>query len=195
MAEPTVRDIFEGVFRNTKRSFISSFDYAKVKSKTVQKNGSEDENISVSRTSSPYTETRIEERGSSDASTETVRESIERVNETEVVSKIRKELEEKFPYALGAVCGNLATLDMLYRSFKVEDPQGEFSDYFIDVTDSFPLCERFAHPCTMYVCSMVLSDVDAKQSDAFYDKYVRAVKRIAAEIPFECADTVEKYPY
>ncbi len=195
MAGADVIDIFDGVYALTKRSFLSAFDYAKVKSKTVSKNESEDENLSTSRSSEPYSETNVNFRESEGTSTETVRESIERVDENSVISKIRFEIEEKFPYALGAVCGNLAALDSLYREFKGEDPQEEFSSFFIDVSDTFPLCERFAHPCTMYVASMVIADVDDKLSDKLYDKYARAVKSIASEIPFECADTVEKYPY
>ncbi len=195
MAGTTTRDIFEGVYSQTKRTFLSSFDYTKVKSKTVSELVTEDENLSMSRQSEPFTETNINVRESEETATETVRESIERVNENDVIAKIRMELEEKFPYALGAVCSNLAALDRRYREFKGEDPQEEFSEYFIDVSDTFPLCERFAHPCTMYICSMVTSDVDGKVSDAFFDKYARAVKKILSEVPFECGSTAEKYPY
>ena len=132
---------------------------------------------------------------SSASSTETVREYVEKGDNNARVLEIRSELEEKFPFALGAVCSNLATLDMAYRKVHGYDEQGEFSHYFIDLLDEFPLCERFVHACIMFVSSMVIIDIDDKKSDDFYDKYASAVSTIQGEIPFESVLTVEKYSY
>lgn len=105
------------------------------------------------------------------------------------------ELENKFPFALGVVCGNLSTLDKQYRKVHGLEEQGEFSSFFLDVEEDFPLADRFAYPCVLFVSSMMLIDVDNEVSDAYYEKYADIVSKIVLEIPFENGSTAEKYPY
>lgn len=81
------------------------------------------------------------------------------------------------------------------EALRAYDAQTEFSEFVIDVIDEFPLSERFAFPCIMFVSSMILIDIDEDKSDTFYDKYATAVSLITSEIPFECGSTAEKYPY
>lgn len=195
MTSATCRDIFDAVYVNVKGSFLKNYDYVKVKSKTVSESLTEDENLSTTTISEPKSETNINTTETTASATETVRESVERVEEKDVVADIRKELEEKFPFALGAVCGNLATLDKLYREMRSSEAQPEFSSFFLDITDEFPLSDRFAFPCIMYVNSMVLIDVDEKKSDAFFEKYINTVSQIVAEIPPSATSIAEKYPY
>lgn len=195
MAEYICRDIFNAVYANVKRSYVERFFTIKVKSKTSTESATEDESLKMNATTDPTSETNTNLKETSGSLTETVRESVERKPENEFVADVRLELEEKFPFALGSVCGNLAALDRRYRAFKGYDEQGEFSEFFIDVVDDFPLSERFIFPCIMYVTSMMLIDVDERCSDDFYDKYASAVSQIDAEIPFESKRIVEKYPY
>ena len=89
----------------------------------------------------------------------------------------------------------LQKLDLLYRERTGGEAQGEFSHYFIDVTDKFPLSEIFVFPCIMYISSYIIIDVDEKRSDALFEKYARSVSSISALMPFETGKIVEKYPY
>ena len=129
------------------------------------------------------------------AGSQTVKEYVELANEDDVVSDIITELEEKFPFAMASVCANLATLDREYRSLKGFGEQPSFSEFVIDVDEEFPLSERFAFACILYVSSILLTDVDEKRSDELYDKFATVVSKIEREIPFEQKTTVEKYPY
>lgn len=195
MAAIDCLDIFDAVYSNTKRCFLEKLDTVKVRSKTVTQNSAEDEQKSKATVGEPATVTEINSVESEGSVTETVKESVERVSESDATVRIRKEIEEKFPYALASVCAELQKLDLLYRERTGGEAQGEFSHYFIDVTDKFPLSEIFVFPCIMYISSFIVIDVDEKKSDALFEKYTRSVSSISALMPFETGKTVEKYPY
>ena len=195
MGNVLCRDIFNAVFINVRGSYISSLYSSKTKSKTVETGGnyvviSEENdlpelNMESSRTSKDF----------SDNVNELITEKIERQEDAEITAKIRSDIEEKFPFIMGSFCSNLATVDREYRKFKGYDEQAEFSEFMIETGDEFPLCERFAFPCVMFVSSMVLIDIDEKKSDDFYEKYASTVAQIVSEIPYESSSIVEKYPY
>ena len=195
MAGVDCRDIFDAVYFNVKNVILSKDNVVKIKSKTFSESANEDGTRNTTTVGEPLGEARTETIESSASSSETTREYVEAGNTKERVSEIRADLEEKFPFALGAVCSNLATLDTAYRKLKGYDAQPEFSHYFIDLNDEFPLSQRFVHSCVMFISSMVIIDIDDKKSDDFYEKYASAVSLIQAEIPFESLLTVEKYPY
>ncbi len=195
MAGVDCRDIFDAVYFNVKNIILSKDNVTKIKSKTLSQSANEDGTISTTSVSEPVTQARSESVESSSSSTETVRDYVEKGDTNKRILEIRAELEEKFPFALGAVCSNLAFLDKTYREHKGYDPQNEFSHYFIDLGDEFPLSDRFVHSCIMFISSMVIIDIDDKKSDDFYEKYASAVSKIQEEIPFESILTAEKYPY
>lgn len=197
MVIETCRDIFDAVFLNVKESYIKSRHSSKVKSRTLSESLSEDENLSMSAVTSadPKTETNINSKDVSTTLSETVRESTERDDDDITVARISMELEEKFPYALGAACSDLAYLDELYREEKGMEAQGDFCKFYLDLPDAFPLCEEFGYPCVMFVSSMLLIDVDEERSDDFYERYASAVSKIASRLSYKCGSTVEKYPY
>lgn len=188
-------DIFDGVLLNVKGAYLARCGSTSVKSRTLSENASSDENSSTASSTAPVTQTRVTSSESGTSVSETVRESVERPKESEVIPDIVLELQEKFPFALGAVCGDLAVLDRLYREAHGYEAQDEFSPFFIDLIDEFPLCDRFAHSCVMYVSSMLLIDVDEDESDLLYEKYIEAVGAIRAELPCTSGETIEKYPY
>ncbi len=189
------KDIFNAVYSYVRASYISNWFSSKVKSRTVSESGTEDENLAMTKTDEPQGETNVNSKETTSTNTETVSESVQREDESEVMDKIQLDIEEKFPFALASVCTDLATLDKEYRALKGYRSQPNFSEYTIGVAEDFPLCERFVFPAIMYVSSMVLIDIDEDKSDDFYDKYATSVARITSEIPFEQLKTVEKYPY
>ena len=195
MAGVKCKDIFQAVYVNVRGSYINSFYTSKVKSRSTSEERSEDEDLQKTLTDEPKSEKNFNTKEVLDNSSETVKESIERLAEEDVVADIRLDLEGKFPFALGAVCNNLATIDKLYREHKGHDEQEEFSEYFIDIEDMFPLSEVFVYPCIMFVSSMALIDVDEERSDDFYDKYASSVSAIVSQIPYKTSKMVEKYPY
>ena len=189
------RDVLDVVFAQVKDAYVLHFYSVKVKSTTSSDNASIDEELKMTAYDDPKSETNINSKESAGSSTETVKESLEIATDSKILVEIRRELEEKFPYALATVCTNLAKLDRAYREMKNYDEQPAFSEFCLDVGDDFPLCDRFVFPCVMFVASMLLIDMDEKKSDAFYDKYVTTLTQIVSEMPFECGSTVEKYQY
>ena len=189
------RDILDGVWTHVRDIYVHHFYTTKVKTGTSNENESVDEELKMTGYDDPKSETNINIRESTGVTTETVKETIEREHDDQTLMDIRYELEQKLPYALATVCCDLAELDRMYRKKKTLDLQASFSEYLLDIGDDFPLCDRFFFPCVMFVASMALIDIDDEKSDDFYDKYATSVSQIASELPFECASTVERYPY
>ena len=195
MAMLDCRDVLDAVFAQVKDTYVLHFYSSKVKSTTSSENASVDEELKMTAFDDPKSENNVNSKESTGSSTETVKETLEFVTDSKTLTNIRYEIEEKFPYALATVCSNLAKLDRMYRQMKNYGEQPSFSEFCLEVGDDFPLCERFVFPCVMFVSSMVLIDIDEKKSDAFYDKYAISLTQIVSEMPYECASTVEKYPY
>ena len=189
------RDILDAVYLQVCDSYIAYFYSSDIKSKTVSESHDASENLKKTETSEPVAATTTTTKQSANDFTETVKSGVERSKEEDVRSEIRLNVQEKFPYALATVCANLARLDKMYRRLKGLEEQPKFSEYFLDVGDTFPLSDRFVFPCIMFVSSIVLMDINEKRSDKYYKKYVETAKSIALEIPCEIASIVEKYPY
>jgi hypothetical protein len=195
MAGIECRDIFNAVYINVKGSYISNLYSTKMKTMFSSTSQDDEENLQMTKSVDPVGETNINIKERLNAHDETVSEFIDREDESKVADKIRADVDEKFPFALASVCSNLAYLDREYRKMKGYDEQPEFSEFIIEVSDYFPLSDRFAFPAIMYLSSMMLIDIDEKRSDDFYDKYALSVSKICSELPFETKSTVEKYPY
>ena len=189
------RDILDAIYVHLKDIYISHFYSTKVKSKTFTDNSQVKDNYTMTANTDPETETRSNTKQTSIDRSETVKETVERIDEDEIKLEMRRAFEIKLPYALASVCSDLARLDREYRYLKGYEEQAAFSEYLLDVGDDFPLCDRFVFPCVMFVCSMALIDIDEKKSDDFYDKYASAVAGIVTEIPFKNSSMIEKYPY
>ena len=195
MAGIECRDIFNAVYINVKGSYISNLYSSKTKTKFSTGSQNEEDNLKMTKDIDPEGETNFNQKEMINAYEETISESIERNDESKVADKIRADVDEKFPFALASVCSNLAYIDREYRKMKNYEEQPSFSEFIIEVSDEFPLSDRFAFPAIMYISSMMLIDIDEKRSDDFYDKYALSVSKICAELPFESKGTVEKYPY
>ena len=188
-------DIFNAVYSFVRASYITNWFSTKTKTRSVSENITEDESLSMTKTEEPQGQTNENTKEITGTNSETVSESVERADESDVMDKIRLDIEEKFPYLMASVCSNLAQLDRDYRKLKGYRSQPTFSEFMIESTDEFPLSERFVFSAIMYISSMVLMDVDEKKSDEYYDKYACSVSKIISEMPFEQGKTVEKYPY
>ena len=189
------RDILDAVYVHTKDTYIAKFYTSEVKSKTLSENQDLNENLKKTVLEDPRSETNTNFQESNTDVSETVKSSVERAPESEIKLEIRKVVQEKFPYALASVCCNLAALDKMYRAIKNLNEQPRFCEYILDVGDDFPLSDRFVFPCVMFVCSLVLLDLDEKRSDYFYKRYVKATEEIVSEIPMDTHPIKEKYHY
>ena len=195
MAAVECRDVFNAVYTYVKGSYINSLYSFKIKSRTSNDNIDEDETLQKTKNAETSVENNVNKRDVKETNIETISESIDRMMEEDVADRIRMDLDEKFPFAIASVCSNLAVIDAEYRRYKGLEDQPEFSEYIIETSDDFPLCDRFVFPVIMYVSSMMLIDIDEKMSDEFYDKYATSVSKIISEIPYQQLRTVEKYPY
>ena len=190
------KDIFDIAYSYVKNLFLKQRTKSvSVVSKTTKETYDETLKDSLEETAEPITSESESSKDTVREGTETVKESVETTLDDGAELEVRNELEERFPFILASVCGDLERLDVEYRRASDMDGQSEFSAFFIGLDDVFPLCERFCFPCAMYVCSMFLIDSDSDRSDEFFAKYSESVSEISAEIPFELKRTVEKYPY
>ena len=178
MAGIECRDIFNAVYINVKGSYISNLYSSKTKIKFSTGSQNEEDNLKMTKDIDPEGETNFNQKEMINAYEETISESIERKDESKVADKIRADVDEKFPFALASVCSNLAYIDREYRKMKNYEEQPSFSEFIIEVSDEFPLSDRFAFPAIMYISSMMLIDIDEKRSDDFYDKYALSVSKI-----------------
>ena len=195
MSNMECRDIFNAVYTNVRESYIQALYSVKTKTKALTSSVTTETTSNVTKNSELNTQNTTEDRENSNNTNETVTEKIERDQGSEIVAKIRSDIEEKFPFVLASACSNLATIDRAYRKMKGYEEQPEFSEFILETTDEFPLSDRFAFPCIMYVSSMVLIDINEKKSDDFYEKYASSVTQIVSELPCESSAIVEKYPY
>lgn len=190
------QDIFDTAYSYVRELLLSKRTKSSaLAEKTTSEHYYETSEEAGSKTEEPIT-TSIE--GSKDTVTrlvETTVETTESTLEEGVEATLTQELNERFPFILAAVCGDLSRLDEAYRGMRGDDPQEEFSEFFIDLGDLFPLSERFCFPCAMYVSSMFLIDSDAEASDRFFARYSDSVSEISKQIPFESSGTIERYPY
>ena len=189
------RDILDAVYSYVKDIYIAKYYSAEVKNKISNESRMANESLKEKEDGDIATTTNTNVKELNVNFSENVRSKIERESEYEVGIIIRQNVQEKMSFALASVCANLAKLDRMYRELKGCESQPEFSEYYLDIADDFPLSERFVFPCVMFVSSMVLVDVDEKQSDKFYDKYACSVSEIASEFCMESESIVEKYPY
>lgn len=187
------RDVFEAVYYNVKAIMLASLDSVKVKSKTVSETAEQDENNSKCTLTDPTTETQVSEIKSTEAATETVRESIEREDATSAEIRIRKDLQERFPYAMAAACSTLSELDEEYRRWKGEAAGESTSGVYIPLSANFPLSDRFVNSVVLYVSSVFLVGVNDTAGERFFGKYTDSVSHIAAQIPWECRSIAQKY--
>ena len=157
MSEILCRDIFNGVYINVRSAYIDALYSVKTKSKVSSKSVSSLENLISNRLDNDQGDKDVRQGEDETLLNETVSERLEREEESEVASKIRSDIEEKFPFAMAFVCSDLSTVDKAYRRWKGLEEQPEFSEIALETTDPFPLSQRFALPCVMFISSMVLA--------------------------------------
>ena len=188
-------DILNAVVLNVEKPYINRFYLNNVKTRVITSDENVNENLKMTSFSDPASETNVNSKDTVGETTETVTESIVNSADNKIIVEMRKDVEDKFPYAMASVCCELSELDKLYRKINGKSEQPGFCATWIDCTEEFPLSERFAAACIMYISSMMLLDIDEKISDRYYDKYILSVSRIESEIPFGVGLTAEKYPY
>lgn len=149
----------------------------------------------MTASSEPISENNVNSRDENSSSTETVTDTIERMEKSEIMADVRSDIDARFPFAIASVCSNLSHIDKLYREANALEEQPEFSSFVMDISDDFPLADRFAFAAVMFVSSMLLTDVDDAKSDKFYKKYADSVQQIVNEIPCLSGTIKERYPY
>lgn len=101
---------------------------------------------------------------------------------------------ERAPYLLAAFCCECASADVDYRAAHELAAQGAFSGVFLELSEKFPLCERFIYPAECYLASMLLVDEDEALSDKLYERYCDSISAIANELPGVSGGIVDRYP-
>ena len=146
MSKVECRDIFNAVYTYVRGSYISKLYSTKVKTKVSILVDTKDISEDTSKNENVNQVNVVESVENAKDLNETIKENVERKDEIEVADQIRMDLDEKFPFALASVCSNLAVIDKEYRAMNKFEDQPIFSEYIIETSDDFPLCERFVFP-------------------------------------------------
>ena len=90
---------------------------------------------------------------------------------------------ERAPYILSAMFSESAKIDKKYRTANNLSKQGNINPTYTELTNDFPLCDRFTSAAIFYLASLLIIDENDDLSDSFYDKYCDSISSIVAEIP------------
>ena len=94
-----------------------------------------------------------------------------------------EDYEERAPYLLGAFLSENALLDRAYRQATELGIQGSFSGAFLELTETFPFCDRFVYAAECYLSSMLILDENPEMADKLYDRYSCSLASIREELP------------
>ena len=94
---------------------------------------------------------------------------------------------ERAPYILSAMFSESAKTDIKYRAANNLSAQGKFNPTYTNLTDEFPLCDRFSGAAMFYLAALLIIDENDDLSDTFYDKYCDSISSIASELPVKSA--------
>ena len=105
----------------------------------------------------------------------------------------QEEFSERAPYILSAMFSEAARADKNYREAHSLGAQGSFSPTYTELTEDFPLSDRFASAAAFYLASLLIIDENEVLSDTFYEKYCDSMASIVSETPASLTKTKNVY--
>ena len=90
---------------------------------------------------------------------------------------------ERAPYILAAMFSEAARIDKLYREANGLCEQPVFSTIHVQLSEDFPLSDRFAGAAAFYLASLLIIEANEELSDSFYEKYCDGMSAISSSIP------------
>ena len=90
---------------------------------------------------------------------------------------------ERAPYILAAMFSEAARIDKLYREANSLEEQPVFSTIHVQLSEDFPLSDRFAGSAAFYLASLLIIEANEELADFFYEKYCDGMSAISSSIP------------
>ncbi len=103
------------------------------------------------------------------------------------------DFEERAPYIIAMLIGELGSLDAALRSYLGERASSGYDTVYASLYDDCPLLERFLAPASLYLASELIADESAKRSEELFAMYCDSVSRIAAGICGKSEKIKDKY--
>lgn len=101
--------------------------------------------------------------------------------------------EERAGYILANACCACLPLDTSYRlANKIAKSNASPSTY-VELTESFPLCDIFSAPTVYYLAAMLVLDENESMSEKFFDLYSDALASIQRDLPAQLKSVVDRY--
>ena len=90
---------------------------------------------------------------------------------------------ERAPYIISSMISEAAGADKRFRAANGMEAQPPFSSVCTEMSEDFPLCDRFASAAAFYLASLLIIDFNEELSDTFYDRYCDSMASISCELP------------
>jgi hypothetical protein len=90
---------------------------------------------------------------------------------------------DRAPYIIAAFAGEVFEIDKKYRLAHGLAPNEEIDRVYVSFEEDFPLSERFAVPCALYLASILVSDENPELSEDYYDRYCDSISTILSSLP------------
>ena len=103
------------------------------------------------------------------------------------------EFADRAPYILSSMFSEAARTDRHYREANGIDGVVSFNPTYTELSEDFPLSDRFSSAATFYLASLLIIDENEALSDTFYEKYCDSMSAIASEITASVAKIKNVY--
>lgn len=115
---------------------------------------------------------------------EIYRAALQLLSETDEMAST-SDYEERFPYILALFCGEAEELDEKYRLSHYLPRAVYRMRLKAEMTENFPLSDRFASAAVYYCAAMLVSDENPEFSDKLFERYTARMTDIYRSLPAE----------
>ena len=120
-------------------------------------------------------------------------ESALRLLAQQVAEGENEDYEERAPYLIAAFCTEAEDTDLYLRQSLGLGACRAFQKVWLDLDETFPLCDRLAPVGCLYLAAMLVLDEDSELSDKLYDRYCDAISLIRSGLPASLESIEEVY--
>ena len=110
--------------------------------------------------------------------------------------------EERASYLLATFCTECAALDKKYRIANEMSASNFSAKAYVELEDSFPLCDVFSPAATYYLAAMLVLEENEDMSEALFARYSDALAALTpvstptpSSTPATCKPIVNRYPF
>ena len=100
---------------------------------------------------------------------------------------------ERAPYIIASFASEAIEVDERYRMAHGIEKNAFATTVMIGLDQSFPLSERLASSCALYLASMLIADESPELSEELYEKYCDSISSVCRFLPHICEEIKNVY--